>query len=115
MSTIFQHLAAVLLVFATCAAGQTAPDAATLKAKDIAALKVKARAGNADAENCIGNLYQKGANGPCQGANGVYNSPDFCSLISLVPLDYARAAYWYRKAATQANIDAEKNLAYLYI
>jgi len=31
-----------------------------------------------------------------------------------VPQDYAEAACWYRKAADQADADAQRNLAYVY-
>ena len=50
--------------------------------------------GDADAQDALGDLYDKG-----QG----------------VPQDYAQAALWYRKAADQGNSSAEFILGYLYL
>ncbi|MGD0521158.1 MAG: tetratricopeptide repeat protein [Terracidiphilus sp.] len=85
MSTIFQRVAGVLLVFSTCAAAQTA--------RDIAALKAKAESDDAESQFSLGSIYENG-----QG----------------VPQDYAQAAEWYRKAAESGNVRAQDQLAYLY-
>ena len=59
----------------------------------IAALRVKANAGDADAQHNLGYAYDIG-----QG----------------VPQDYAQAAAWYRKAAEQGHADAQFNLGAAY-
>ena len=60
---------------------------------EIAALSVKANAGDADAQYNLGASYYIG-----QG----------------VPQDYAQAAAWYRKAAEQGHADAQFNLGAAY-
>ena len=60
---------------------------------EIAALSVKANAGDADAQYNLGASYYLG-----QG----------------VPQDYAQAAAWYRKAAEQGHADAQFNLGAAY-
>ena len=59
----------------------------------IAALRVKANAGDADAQHNLGYAYDIG-----QG----------------VPQDYAQAAAWYRKAAEQGLAAAQSNLGAMY-
>ena len=60
---------------------------------DVAVLRVKANAGDADAQWLLGLAYADG-----QG----------------VPQDYAQAAAWYRKAADQGLADAQTNLGVAY-
>ena len=59
----------------------------------IAALRVKANAGDADAQYNLGRIYDNG-----QG----------------VPQDYGQAAAWYRKAAEQGTAPAQRDLGLLY-
>ena len=68
---------------------ETAPTAPA----DVAALRVKANAGDAGAQNYLGFAYFNG-----QG----------------VPQDYAQAAAWFRKAAEQGDADAQFNLGMMY-
>ena len=68
---------------------ETAPTAPA----DVAALRVIANAGNADAQYLLGLFYVKGLG---------------------VPQDYAQAAAWYRKAADQGLADAQSSLGYAY-
>ena len=60
---------------------------------DVAALSVKANAGDPAAQHSLGYAYDKG-----QG----------------VPQDYAQAAAWYRKASDQGDADAQNNLGNAY-
>ena len=60
---------------------------------EIAALRVKANAGDADAQYKLGYAYENG-----QG----------------VPQDYAQAAAWFRKAAEQGDAVAQFNLGAMY-
>ncbi len=68
---------------------ETAPTAPA----DVAALRVKANAGDAGAQNYLGFAYFNG-----QG----------------VPQDYAQAAAWFRKAAEQGDAVAQSNLGAMY-
>ena len=78
----------VLLVVSGVACKQSSTDT-----PEIAALSVKANAGDADAQYNLGASYYLG-----QG----------------VPQDYAQAAAWYRKAAEQGHADAQFNLGAAY-
>lgn len=60
---------------------------------EIAALSVKANAGDADAQHKLGYAYDKGEG---------------------VPQDYAQAAAWYRKAAEQGHAGAQFFLGVAY-
>ena len=62
-------------------------------AADIAALRVKANAGDADAQYNLGLMYLKG-----QG----------------VPQDYAQAVTWWRQAAEQGDAAAQSDLGVMY-
>jgi len=55
--------------------------------------KKAAKQGNAEAENYIGIMYDKGLG---------------------VPQDYSKADYWYKKAAKQGYVIAEYNIGYMY-
>ena len=61
--------------------------------EDIAALRAKAEAGDANAQTRLGVLYETGDG---------------------VPKDYGKAAHWYRLAANQGNDHAELYLGTLY-
>jgi len=78
--------ALVLLVSGVASAQTPSPT-------DIAALRVKANAGNADAQYNLGVWYRFG-----QG----------------VPQDYAQAASWYLKSSEQGNPGAQFNLGLMY-
>ncbi len=67
--------------------------AQTSETADIAALRVRANAGDANAQFSLGNANAEG-----QG----------------VPQDYAQAVSWYRKAADQGYAGAQYNLGYAY-
>jgi hypothetical protein len=69
------------------------PPPAVAKVVDVAAVKAKADAGNAEAQKALGECYSNG-----QG----------------VEQDYAQAAQWYRKAADQGNAAAQAALGELY-
>ena len=60
---------------------------------EIDALRVRAGAGDAEAQRNLGGMYRNG--------NGV-------------PQDNAEAARWYRLAADQGDVDAQINLAVMY-
>jgi uncharacterized protein len=70
----------------------SAPPAAAVKVVDLAAVKAKADAGDAEAQKTLGECYSNG-----QG----------------VEQDYAQAAQWYRKAADQGNAAAQAALGEL--
>ena len=60
---------------------------------DVAALRVKANAGDAHTQSNLGVMYAEGLG---------------------VPQDYAQAVAWYRKAAEQGLADAQHNLGVAY-
>lgn len=62
-------------------------------ATDIAIIRERANAGDAQAQNLLGNMYVVGKN---------------------LPQDYATARQWYEKAADQGNAAAQYNLGALY-
>ena len=61
--------------------------------EDIAALRAKAEAGDANAQTRLGVLYETGDG---------------------VPKDYGKAAHWYRLAANQGVAEAQASLGFLY-
>jgi Sel1 repeat len=69
------------------------PPPAVVKVVDVAAVKAKAEAGDAEAQKTLGECYSNG--------QGVTQS-------------YAQAAQWYRKAADQGNAAAQAALGELY-
>jgi uncharacterized protein len=62
-------------------------------ATDLATIRERANAGDAQAQNLLGNMYVVGKN---------------------LPQDYAIARQWYEKAADQGNAAAQYNLGALY-
>ena len=84
-------LAAVLVVLTTLVAGC----GAKISSEDLLMIQNLAALGDADAQQLLGDMYLQGQGG--------------------VPLDYAEAARWYRKAAEQGSIAAQNNLGVAYI
>ena len=95
----------------------------------IAALRVEANAGDADAQWLLGYAYEIGQGVPQdyrqaaawyrkatdQGdANAQHSLGLAYELGQGVPQDYAQAAAWYRKAAEQGNTGAQINLGVMY-
>jgi hypothetical protein len=89
---------------------------------DLATLRQRAEAGNAMAQDELGNRYSNGAGVPLdnglaaiwlrkaadQGlASGEADLGAMYSNGDGVPQDYVKAAYWYRKAADQGFVDAQ--------
>jgi TPR repeat protein len=66
---------------------------ASISAQDVAELKKQAAAGDAKAQNSLGNMYANGTG---------------------VPQNYTEAVKWYRKAANQGFADAQLNLGSAY-
>ena len=60
---------------------------------DISRIRLVAYFGNAEAQNTLGQLYEKG---------------------NVVDLDIAEALHWYKKAAEQGNVNAQISLGYMY-
>jgi hypothetical protein len=96
---------------------------------DIAALRVKADAGDADAQYNLGVWYRFGLGVPqdsAQGAAWIRKSAEQghigaqfnLGLIYFdgqgVPQDYVQAASWYLKSAEQGNPGAQFNLGLMY-
>ena len=75
-------LAAVLVVLATLVPGC----GAKISSEDLLTIQNLAALGDADAQQLLGDMYLQGQGG--------------------VPLDYAEAARWYRKAAEKGSIAA---------
>ena len=117
---------AVLLVGTGCSSpSQTA----TSESAEIAATRVKANAGDADAQNNLALLYGSGHGVPQddaqavswfrqaaeQGyANAQYNLGYAYASGQGVPQDDAQAVSWFRQAAEQGNANAQHNLGVLY-
>jgi hypothetical protein len=114
--------ALVLLVSGVASAQTPSPT-------DIAALRVKANAGNADAQYNLGVWYRFGQGVPqdsAQGAAWIRKSSEQghigaqfnLGLIYFngqgVPQDYAQAASWYLKSSEQGNPGAQFNLGLMY-
>jgi TPR repeat protein len=87
MRTIRRHL---VLVLTLCLGALTA---SAQQPEDFATLQKRAAAGDAAAQNNLGDRYYYG--------NGV-------------SVDYAQSLAWYRKAADQGNAAGQANLAYMY-
>ena len=119
-------VAAVLLV--SGGASAQAPTTSTETA-EIAALRVKANAGDADAQYNLGVWYHFGKGVPQDDAQAVswfrkaaeqgdagaqYNLGIAYRLGEGVPQDYAQAASWYLKSAEQGNPGAQFNLGLMY-
>ena len=72
---------------------QTPAQTVSTDTPEIAALRVKANAGDADAQFELGYAYSSGRG---------------------VPQDYAQAVAWFRKAAEQGDASAQSNLGRMY-
>ncbi len=96
---------------------------------EIAALSVKANAGDADAQYNLGSAYDLGQGVPQDNAQAAawyrkaaeqghaaaqYNLGASYYIGQGVPQDYAQAVAWYRKAAEQGHADAQFNLGAMY-
>jgi TPR repeat protein len=87
------RLILLFLMLGVAAAQQTNSASSTTNTGTIAELKAKAEKGDPNAQSLIGSYYLVG-----QG----------------VPLDYAEAVKWFRKAADQGNAVAQNNLGVCY-
>jgi TPR repeat protein len=98
-------------------------------ATDLATIRERANAGDAQAQNLLGNMYVVGKNLPqdyatargwyekaaTQGrADAQFNLGALYRNGQGVPQDYAKAREWYEKAAAQGYAMAQYNLGYLY-
>ena len=81
---------AAILVFATLAAG-----CGKVLREHLDTIRAAAALGNRDMQQLLGDMYMSGQGG--------------------VPLDYAEAARWYRKAAEQGSVGAQNNMGVLHV
>ena len=98
-------------------------------ATDLATIRERANAGNAQAQNLLGNMYELGKNvsQDYTTARGWYEKAAAQGFVMAqnnlgllyqngqgVPQDYATARGWYEKAAAQGFAQAQVNLGVLY-
>lgn len=126
----FRLWAALALMISISAAARKSASAATTRNKGIdPALLAKANAGDAEAQNQLGDMYYFGddvrrdyaqaalwySKAADQGnADSEYRIGGFYHYGFGVPKDDARAFVWMKKAAEQENADAEDFLAVFY-
>ncbi len=120
----------VLLGMTACnQPSDTAQTPARSALPDLAPTKVKAEAGDSEAENALGEIYAEGKQVRGDYAEAVkwyrkaaekgfakaqYNLGVLYEIGQSVPLDEAEAARWYLKAAEQGLADAQYNIAGMY-
>jgi TPR repeat protein len=107
----------------------TAVVAGAVDSAEIAALKIKAEAGEAAAQNSLGKMYEGSSGVPVDYGEAVkwYRraaDQGFAEAQNLlgrmyvsgagVPKDHAEAVKWFRKAADQGYADAQQNLGVMY-
>lgn len=82
---------AVILAFMALAAGC----GTKVSSNDLAIVRAAAALGYIEAQQLLGDMYMQGQGG--------------------VPLDYAEAERWYRKAAEQGSVAAQNNMGVLHV